>query len=167
MLIVKSMLILVDDIFIVWSKWISSLSSSRMCFDMVMISDPESRTPTMEHPTLSNLPSMAQSGRLWWVTMSPSSFWRTQSLYSWLTEKGSWPASSLTRTRWADRFITCLTVVRSQNCFQNSSKTANRFFTGTRTLESSILLSTHASTDLSSRSQEYLHCDVGTKKEVG
>ena len=134
---VESTLVLMDDIFIMWSDWIGSLSSFQMYFGMAMISNLESRTPMMEHPILLNLPSMAWSRRLWWAMMSPSLFWRTQSSYSWLTEEGSWLASSLTWMRWVDRCIICLTIVRSQNCFWNSGNTMNRSLTGTGTLESS------------------------------
>ena len=63
--IVKSTLVLADDIFIVWSNQIGSPSSSQMCLDIAMISDPESRTPIIEHPVLPNLPLIAQSRRLW------------------------------------------------------------------------------------------------------
>ena len=162
--IVESTLVLANDIFIVWSKWIGSSSSSQMRFSMVMISDLESKTPMMEHPVLLNLPSMALSRRLWWAMMSPSLFWRTQSPYSWSTEEELWLASSLMWTRWVDRCITHLTIVRSWNCFWNSCDIMNGSLTGIGTLESSIWLSTCAGSESSSRGNKYLYCDVGTNE---
>ena len=159
--IVEFTLVLADDIFLVWFEWISSLSSFQMHLDIAMISDPESRTPMMVHPVLPNLPLMAWSRRLWWAMISSSLFQRTWSPYLHSTEERSWPASLLKWTRWVDRFITCLTIVRFQNCFQNSGNTMNRSLTGTRTLKSSTQLTTHAGMDLSSRGNKYLYCGVG------
>ena len=62
---VKLMLVLADDIFMVWSEQIGGPSSSQMHLGIAMISNPESRTPIIECPVLLNLPSIAQSGRLW------------------------------------------------------------------------------------------------------
>ena len=45
MLIVMSMLVFIDDIFIVWSDEIGNPRSFHMYFGIVIISGPESRTP--------------------------------------------------------------------------------------------------------------------------